>query len=236
MKMNKHDYIKLIESFLNVGYQDSFFHDYIESSEKVLLLRHDVDFDLAKALEMAKVENSLGVRSTYFFLLSSSSYNLLAPESLRLINNLKYLGHEVSLHFDPTVYKDFLYGLNEEVEIFEKVVQTKVRAISFHRPAKDLLNNKVKLPKNIVHTYEEKYFKHTKYISDSGGKFKYGHPLDSNEFRNRKNMQLLTHPIWWFTEGREPVDKLKFFMLEREKLLSLHVARNCIPWKKYIAE
>jgi hypothetical protein len=36
------------------------------SADGVLYLRHDIDFDLRLALDMARIEASIGVQSTYF--------------------------------------------------------------------------------------------------------------------------------------------------------------------------
>ena len=41
----------------------------------------------------------------------------------------------------------------------------------------------------ITNTYEKKLTKNIKYISDSGGTFRYGHPLESETFLNFENIQ-----------------------------------------------
>ena len=50
---------------------------------KFFLIRHDVDFDLKLALDLAKFENKLGIKSTYIILTTCESYNILFE-----INNL----------------------------------------------------------------------------------------------------------------------------------------------------
>ena len=40
-------------------------------NKRTIIIRHDVDFDLSKALEMAKFENANNVISTYYLLISS---------------------------------------------------------------------------------------------------------------------------------------------------------------------
>ena len=47
------------------------------------------------------------------------------------------------------------------------------------------------------------------YISDSTGRWRYGHPIESVAFNARKPIQLLTHPIWWVQEGETPTEKLE---------------------------
>ena len=45
-------------------------------------------------------------------------------------------------------------------------------------------------------SYENRFFKDIKYLSDSGGRWREGH---FNEWVNVENkLQVLTHPWWWF--------------------------------------
>ena len=46
---------------------------------RFLLLRHDIDSSPHYALQMAKLEHRLGVRSSYFVLMHSLHYNPAAP-------------------------------------------------------------------------------------------------------------------------------------------------------------
>lgn len=47
------------------------------------------------------------------------------------------------------------------------------------------------------HSYEPRFFHDVAYISDSGGAFFRGHPLDHPAVLDGPPIQLLTHPIWW---------------------------------------
>ena len=56
-----------------------FFNEKIKNKFNIIL-RHDIDFDVDYALKMAKMENKLNIKSTYFFfLLKSNFYNILNP-------------------------------------------------------------------------------------------------------------------------------------------------------------
>ena len=48
-----------------------------ETRGKAIVLRHDVEFSVPIALKMAEIENTLGIRATYFVQLHSEFYNLL---------------------------------------------------------------------------------------------------------------------------------------------------------------
>ena len=50
------------------------------------------------------------------------------------------------------------------------------------------------------------------YISDSTGRWRYGHPLESEAFHARKPIQLLTHPVWWVQAGETATQKLECWL------------------------
>lgn len=78
------------------------------NSEKVVIgLRHDVDMNPFKALEMAKIEKLHGIRSTYFFLATADYYGSFnksvlnrSPEIGKLIKEIYNTGSEIGIHND----------------------------------------------------------------------------------------------------------------------------------------
>ena len=64
--MFQNNYIKFIKKFKDSGYEFIFFNEKIKSKFNIIL-RHDIDFDVDYALKMAKMENKLNIKSTYFF-------------------------------------------------------------------------------------------------------------------------------------------------------------------------
>ncbi|PKN78875.1 MAG: hypothetical protein CVU48_06980, partial [Candidatus Cloacimonetes bacterium HGW-Cloacimonetes-1] len=63
-------------------------------SNQVVYLRHDVDRKPGKALQMAKLEHDLDVRSTYFFRCTSECF---VPD---LIKEIESMGHEIGYHYE----------------------------------------------------------------------------------------------------------------------------------------
>lgn len=198
-----------------------------------ILMRHDVDFDVHKSLKMAKAEQEIGARSSYYFLLGSQSYNLLDSETQAQIQEIADLGHDIDLHFDPSQYSDISSGLMREIELFKSMLGLDVNCITLHRPAEEFLTGDAYFC-GVAHSYQEKYFKNIAYFSDSGGSFRFGLPQDSDTFAQGSTFQLLTHPIWWATDGATEVDKLANFLKERTEGFSDHMVRNCKPWKRHI--
>jgi len=59
-----------------------------------LALRHDVDFSLPVALRRARLEQELGIRSTYFVLFSTRFYNLHEQRDVQIVKRIFRLGHK----------------------------------------------------------------------------------------------------------------------------------------------
>lgn len=228
-------YEEILNKYLSQGYKAVFFDDFNMSQTKQLILRHDIDFDLSHAYEISKKESELGVQSTYFFMMSSDSYNLLSKDNIDFVKKIHRLGHKISLHFDPLVYDDFIEGFKRERNIFEKIFNVNIDIISIHRPNDYFLNYDQQID-GVDHTYMKKFFKDMKYISDSGGSFKYDHPINNIFFEQNENIHLLTHPIWWCYYDKNAIDKLNNFVNYRTEKYRLHIANNCKPYKNYIQE
>lgn len=62
--------------------------------EEWLVIKHDVETNVRKALILAKIENKYGIRATYYV-----QSCLLEGES-DLLREIKALGHEVTYHYD----------------------------------------------------------------------------------------------------------------------------------------
>jgi hypothetical protein len=70
--------------------------EYFEGShpDRFVLMRHDVDRMPGHALETAKIEQELGIRSTYYFRAIKSTFK---PELMKQIEDM---GHEVGYHYE----------------------------------------------------------------------------------------------------------------------------------------
>ena len=75
----------------------------------------------------------------------------------------------------------------------------------------------------------------TKYCSDSGGSWNYDDPEELIFDKSIKNIQLLTHPIWWTTpENLSPGEKIDFYLSDAQENIKKEAAENCIPYKRYL--
>lgn len=226
-------YADLINGFTDEGYRPIFF-DQSTGADGELLIRHDVDFDCHLAYELSLVEDTLGIKSTYFFLVRSDSYNLFSKKNAEHVRSIRARGHRVSIHFDPSQYDDVEHGFSGEKGMFESFFDTPIGIVSVHRPKGFLKDCDAPLG-GVEHTYQDKYAKDITYISDSQGLFRYGHPFETEAWRRKKAMHLLIHPLWWlFPKAENNVDLLDRFVEQRTHRFQEHVADNCIPYRKRV--
>ena len=73
-------------------------------NKKGIILRHDVDFSLARAVEIAKIDYYNKMISTFFIMLNTKLYDILESSNLESIKEIVSLGHEIGLHFDASLY------------------------------------------------------------------------------------------------------------------------------------
>ncbi len=87
-------YNYLISVFQSRKFIFNSFKFFMENSNNVnLIIRHDVDRLPYNALQMAKLENSLNIKGTYYFRIVPKSYNE------EVINYIMNMGHEIGYHY-----------------------------------------------------------------------------------------------------------------------------------------
>ena len=86
---------ELLKGLLYHGYSFYKIKDYQNiNSLKSVLLRHDVDKLPNNALNLAQIENSLNIKGTYYFRMTSESYDI------ELMRKIEDLGHEIGYHYE----------------------------------------------------------------------------------------------------------------------------------------
>jgi len=132
------DYRTLVNGFQQAGYdirKVSAMSDL--SLNRVLFLRHDIDFHLHGVNAIAEIEKDLGCRATYYVLLTGY-YNALRSENAQILRDLVGMGHEIGLHYDLGCYpkdaEQSLAQLKRDTSILSDVIGQQVRTISTHEP------------------------------------------------------------------------------------------------------
>jgi hypothetical protein len=215
------------------GYRAAFFDEVagLAEEERVVLLRHDLDQSLEQALRVARIEHDHGLRSTFFVWLTSPFYNVLDPTQSAIVRELAALGHQVGLHFDETAYAlepcdELSAPVRREVELLSDFLGLDVRVVSFHRPSERVLRDDVRLP-GLSNTYEARFVREFKYISDSRRTWREGCACTKLASRLHPKLHLLTHPFWWTERESASVDdRGRAFLGEKLAYLDARLRRN----------
>jgi hypothetical protein len=108
---------ELYTALLDSGYQPIPFLRYLENPPadyKFVIIRHDIDRNRKNALAIAKIENALGVCSSYYFRYPST----FDPD---LISAISAMGHEIGYHYE--VLAKTRGEVKKAFDIFEKELQ-----------------------------------------------------------------------------------------------------------------
>jgi hypothetical protein len=181
-----------------------------------LVLRHDIDVSLKRALKMAEISLDFGVRATYMVMINSSVYRLDNETSREILRQLIAMGHQVALHFDVD---DDQRASNCEISTvetkivaarkhLEQIIRRPVQSISFHRPIPQFLRGPLFIS-GMVNAYSSELMDW--YLTDSKGCWREGEPLPTLATWEKPLLQLLIHPIWWGDQHKSPEDRLQEF-------------------------
>ena len=204
------------------------FGDYLDTRIDKIILRHDIDFSLDCAVAIAQADKEMGIRSSFFFMLTSNMYNLLSSDSADKVKKISDMGHRISLHFDPTAHSDMEYGFSIEKDTFERLFGEELEIISLHRPGKFLNNNNKRL-RGVRHTYEDEFFKNMKYLSDSAGRdcrIEWDDTLKQAK-KDKLSIQLLLHPVWWADSNISVTEALRNVLHQKAEFLITETTKNC---------
>lgn len=209
-------YLKLIKALLSHGYEVSNYHDW-DKKEHCVILRHDIDYDVDSALNLAQIEAEKGAISTYFILLSSDFYNPHSTTIKEKIHKISQLGHEVGLHYDEKAYPDDIgnidktrHNIIQEGNILSDILGERITTVSMHRPSKSILDADIEIP-GYVNSYGKTFFRDFKYVSDSRRRWR--EPVEEyieNETYDR--LHILTHAFWYNEEEKSLTDTIKSYL------------------------
>ena len=176
----------------------------VEKKQKIVVLRHDIDFDPELALAVAQTEEELGIKSTYFIRIHAKYYSPFSFNTYGVIKKIMKMGHEIGLHFDAGFAEHFNDNPKEmllrDKEILEKIIGRPLTGISTHEPSR----TGFVLSKNLLMKYGFEYDAYSdiflndmKYISDSGCRWREGCMCEFIE-KDIHLLCILVHPFWWF--------------------------------------
>ena len=235
--MNKFSYIEY-RNIITLVKQNLPIMDFSEVNDEVnafCVLRHDIEFSIDRALEMARIEHDdLGVHSTYTVQLRNNTYNALSQKNIEAIQEIESMGHYIGLHQNPPQMSDdeLVDYITKDIETLEHYYGFSVDRFAFHRCGSNpgILERYVEVPGKI-NCYAKEFFHYfsgdkpeeirVHYLADSNHDWKYGHPFNIDYWDLPQKMQLLTHPYSWTERGYENISNFTKLIKERnEELLS----------------
>lgn len=88
-------YEELLDSIAEAKYPTTNVRDYwLKKPSRCIILRHDVDRDVERAMDMAETEKQRGISSTYYF---RHVKDVFKPDEMKKIEKM---GHEVGYHYE----------------------------------------------------------------------------------------------------------------------------------------
>jgi hypothetical protein len=224
-------YRAVIETALGGGYRFTTFDTTGPARSGAVYLRHDVDYSLSMAVELARINADLGIRGSFMLLLRSATYNLLSPVSLAAARELIDLGQSIGFHavvpkplprsrecLDERVRGDFLF-VQRNLPQIEPV-------FSWHNPTPEVLelSSGEAVIGGLLNTYSAAFSRDIAYRSDSNMR---NRPDELRTFfrsSGGESVQLLVHPLNWVAGG-EAMDEVfagmwRYVIREQEVELS----------------
>lgn len=187
-----------------------------------VIVRHDIDYSLEKALQLARIERKTGVQSTYFVLLTSEFYNVFSAKAQECFTELQALGHTVGLHFDekryPAIFGDpqkCKEQIMKEASVLANALDTPITAVSMHRPSREMLEANLHIP-GMINSYGNAFFKEFKYLSDSRRHWRepVAEIIAKEQF---PKLHILTHPFWYHEREETLQETVMTFIEEGTK-------------------
>ena len=208
-------YIRLMQRALALGYRFQTFPEYLKKpEERVILLRHDVDVSLEYALELARLEERLGIISSFFVRVRSSLFNVYEAINTERLRELAAMGFEIGLHEEvgwfTADYAEVIKLMKEDKEGLERILGKPIHGVTTHVPKW----NPIKITSDVL---EQTGFKYDPggelfnqdaiFVSDSNKCWK-KYSLEETLGRFDKILASL-HPVWWVGEIRDPANLIK---------------------------
>jgi hypothetical protein len=207
-------YKELLTAARTAGYRFVRFTEAPAGIGKCLYLRHDIDYSLPLAADLAEANAALDVRGTFFLQLRSDMYNPFSPRSTEAIRRIRAAGQWLGLHFacdtaSTVSDSELAAAIRLDFDLLNTHVEGIDPVFSWHNPTATVIDRGLVLTApGLVNTYSKALFRDIRYASDSVMR-RTPDELEST-VRNESpaTLQLLLHPLYWVIGGTDPVDVL----------------------------
>ena len=170
--------------------------------DDIFLIRHDIDISPQAALNMARLEHQLGIRTSYYVRLHAPFYNAFEEETCRVLSEIAALGHELGLHYEPGFFerlgRDVARGIAGDIRAFESLFGFRSASVSQHEPSVGPLVKT--LPDGYPCAYQAHLVVDMPYFGDSGFHWREG--CVCTKIGRYPQIHTLIHPHSW---DRDPI-------------------------------
>lgn len=181
---------------------------------RTVLLRHDVDVEPGAARVFAEHLAAVGLRGMFFLRVRAPFYNLASAEVTEAVAAIAAAGQPIGLHWEGTAADEerLATSVAADFRLFRRCLPERIVPspyVSLHRPGRNVLGSQLDPP--LRSTYAPPFFAAdgASYISDSGALFDWDALRERLSDRSWRTLQLLLHPEWWVTPGRDRADVLR---------------------------
>lgn len=237
------DYKEIIRIIKSTGRYTDYKHAI--DRDKFVIMRHDVEYSVERAYDLAKVEESMDFTSTFFFQWTNNSYNLLSRRNMDMIRDMHERGQTIGLHYALNGLTDMAQARKQivkEMDMLSEMCGFKIDTFSVHRPSKDILRENIKLP-GILNAYQDEFFTFAeevnentpvavKYLSDANHIWRYGYPDEAN-ITGHDKVQILVHPFAWHKNGYDNFNNYIALVEEKYAQMIESIDAECKDFGEY---
>lgn len=157
-----------------------------ETSNRYIILKHDVETDVPRAFELAKIEQKYGHRGSFYV----QAYLLENQHNIDLLKQMQRIGHEISYHYDVMdsnkgILENAIIEFEKNRQVFESNGFQIITVCQHGNPVVERIGytsnrdffRSMKVQEiypgiaDIMVNYKDKYHTDYMYYSDAGRKF-----------------------------------------------------------------
>jgi len=229
---SKESYRSLVSLALQRGYRFVSFLDKGNDGGRRIYLRHDVDYSLRMAVELAEVNHSMGVHGTFCLLLRSQVYNLLSDWAIEYAGKIRGLGQHLAFHCTvpstvPASDQELARQVLTDFETVRRYLPEVEPAFSWHNPTPGLVERgqHFEVP-GLLNLYGPRFVKDIAYYSDSNMRYSATRFEEIIGQNDDAALHLLFHPFNWIGGGSTMLEVFaatwKYIIREREQEIKLN--------------
>lgn len=196
----------LVEQARGRGYRFCGFESAAESDARSLYLRHDVDFSLTAAGELAELNSELGIRATFFVQVRSPIYNVLSDLAADQLRHISECGQDVGVHVRLTGDCRPHKIVSRDYAVILEALESARPVFSVHNPPAGLAGGVSDLDvPGFVNAYSRRFAREDVYVSDSNMQRSLDDFITALD-RQPSSLQLLLHPEYWILSTNSTSD------------------------------